>query len=71
MLIYLQLMESDEDKQRFTALYEAHHARVEQIALHILQDPHDAEDAVQNTFSRLSGILKKQGSAFGQQILVF
>ena len=53
MLIYLQLMESDEDKQRFTALYEAHHARVEQIALHILQDPHDAEDAVQNTFFQI------------------
>ena len=53
MLIYLQLMESDEDKQRFTALYEAHHARVEQIALHILHDPHDAEDAVQNTFFQI------------------
>ena len=53
MLIYLQLIETDEDKQRFVALYEAYHVCAEQVALHMLKEPHDAEDAVQNTFLQI------------------
>lgn len=41
---------SEEDKRRFTELYEENHVRAEQTALRILRDPHDAEDAVQNAF---------------------
>lgn len=51
MISYLlTILESDEDKSKFIELYEEHHVRVEQTALRILKDPHDAEDAVQNTF---------------------
>lgn len=51
MISYLlAMLESDEDKLLFIELYEEHHVRVEQTALRILKDPHDAEDAVQNTF---------------------
>lgn len=51
MLSYLlAALESEEDKRRFTELYEENHVRVEQTALRILKDPHDAEDAVQNAF---------------------
>ena len=51
MISYLlAILESDEDKLLFIELYEEHHVRVEQTALRILKDPHDAEDAVQNTF---------------------
>lgn len=51
MISYLlAILESDEDKLRLIELYEEHHVRVEQTALRILKDPHDAEDAVQNTF---------------------
>lgn len=51
MLSYLlAALESEEDKRRFTELYEENHMRVEQTALRILRDPHDAEDAVQNAF---------------------
>lgn len=53
MLSYLlAALESEEDKRRFTELYEENHVRAEQTALRILRDPHDAEDAVQNTFCR-------------------
>lgn len=51
MLSYLlAALESEEDKRRFTKLYEENHVRAEQTALRILRDPHDAEDAVQNAF---------------------
>lgn len=51
MLSYLlAALESEEDKRRFTELYEENHVRAEQTALRILKDPHDAEDAVQNAF---------------------
>ena len=46
----LAALESEEDKRRFTKLYEENHVRAEQTALRILRDPHDAEDAVQNAF---------------------
>lgn len=51
MLSYLlAALESEEDKRRFTELYEGNHVRAEQTALRILKNPHDAEDAVQNAF---------------------
>ena len=54
MLSYLlAALESEEDKRRFTELYEENHVRAEQTALRILRDPHDAEDAVQNLFLKL------------------
>lgn len=50
LAFFLAVLESDEDRRRFAALYEAHHARAEQTALRILRNQDDAEDAVQNTF---------------------
>ena len=42
MLSYLlAALESEEDKRRFTELYEENHVRAEQTALRILRDPHD------------------------------
>lgn len=49
MLIYLQMLESDDDRARFVQLYDAHHKMIERTALQILHNQHDAEDAVQNT----------------------
>ena len=46
----LAALESDEDRALFTEIYEQNHDRMEQTALRILKDPHDAEDAVQNAF---------------------
>lgn len=55
MISYLlAILESDEDKLRLIELYEEHHVRVEQTALRILKDPHDAEDAP-NTYRNQNG----------------
>ena len=44
----LAALESDEDRALFTEIYEQNHDRMEQTALRILKDSHDAEDAVNN-----------------------
>lgn len=51
MLVFLlSVLESEEDRTQFTILYEQHHTKMEQVALHILGKQQDAEDAVQNAF---------------------
>ena len=49
----LAALESADDRERFVQIYEASHNRVEQTAMRILKDQHDAEDAVQNTFMQV------------------
>lgn len=54
MLIYLcALIEDDADKQRFTTLYHRHHVTMEKVAVQILGNVTDAEDAVQNAFLQI------------------
>ena len=50
LAFFLAVLESNEERQQFVAIYEQYHERMEQVALHILEDQHDAEDAVQNAF---------------------
>lgn len=51
MLIYLlALVEGEEERQRFTAIYHEYHIRMEEVALRILLEQKDAEDAVQNAW---------------------
>jgi len=50
LTFFLAILESEEDRKRFTVLYEENHVRMERVALYILQNKHDAEDAVQNAF---------------------
>ena len=52
MLSYLlAALESEEDKRRFTELYEENHVRAEQTALRILRYPPDASIKQQNEFN--------------------
>lgn len=51
--LFLALLESPEDKQRFTEIYEQYHEMAERVAIGILKNQHDAEDAVQNAFVQL------------------
>ena len=44
----LATIENDVDRAQFAEIYEQYHERMEQAALRILKDTHDAEDAVQN-----------------------
>lgn len=53
LAFFLSALESPEDRHLFTALYEQHRDSMERIALNILRDPHDAEDAVQNAFLQI------------------
>ena len=53
MLIYLTMIEAEEDRHRFLSLYRRYKKLMLYIAHDILHDPHDAEDAVQAVFCRL------------------
>lgn len=47
---FFSILESDADRQVFAALYVQYHTKLESIAIRILKNQSDAEDAVQNTF---------------------
>lgn len=53
LAFFLSVLESPEDRRLFTALYEQHRDSMERIALNMLRDAHDAEDAVQNAFLQI------------------
>ena len=63
MLIYLQMLESDEDKLKFEQLYTHYKGLMFRVAYDILQNKQDAEDAVHlsflsviENFQKISGI---------------
>ena len=62
LAILLAALESEADKQKFTDIYEQYHPQMEQTALRILKNQHDAEDAVQETFLRLLRSAPELGS---------
>lgn len=53
LTVLLTLLENEDDRQKFIWLYETNHSKMERIALHILQNQRDAEDAVQNAFIQI------------------
>ena len=53
MFQYLYLLESDREKEFLASIYEAHRKEMYYIAYHILHNPSDAEDIVQETFLTL------------------
>ena len=53
LLMFLSLLGSDEDRKKFTELYEEYHELIESVAIKILRDQHAAEDAVQNTYKQI------------------
>ena len=53
MLIYLQALDSAEDRTRFEALYTAYRGLMFHVARRILNNDQDAEDAVHNAFLRI------------------
>ena len=55
MLIYLQAIDSQEDRARFETLYTAYRGLMFHIANRILQNTQDAEDAVHQAFLSLAG----------------
>ena len=59
LVILLSAIETDEDRALFVDLYEKYHDRMEQAALRIVKNSHDAEDAVQNAYLQIIRNLDK------------
>jgi RNA polymerase sigma-70 factor (ECF subfamily) len=47
------MLETEQDQRRFTRLFEAHEKKIYAVALHILGNPTQAEDAAQQTWLKL------------------
>lgn len=59
MLIYSQMIESQEDKHKLEIIYERYRDELFAVANDILHNQHDAEDAAHHGFMRLEeNILK-------------
>ena len=50
MLIYLQAIESEEERSKFEQLYFQYRGLMYHVAMRILNNPHSAEDAVHQAF---------------------
>lgn len=59
MLIYLQMIETPEDKTKFETLYSEYKEWMGTIAFSILHNKQDAEDAVHNAFVKIAENIKK------------
>ena len=53
LVMFLSMLEAEEDQRRFTKLFEAHEKKVYAVALHILGNREWAEDAAQQTWLKL------------------
>lgn len=53
LVMYLAMLETEEDQRRFTRLFEAHEKKIYALALHILGNRDRAEDAAQQTWLKL------------------
>lgn len=58
MLVYLQMVETQEDKDKFEVLYKQYRGYMYHIAFKILLNDQDAEDAVHNAFVTIAENLK-------------
>ena len=61
MLIYLQMLDTPEEKSKFESLYYTYRRTMLHIAIQILKDHQLAEDAVQEAFIRLAKNFSKIG----------
>ena len=58
MLIYLQMIETDEDKSKFEAIYEEYRGLMYHVAFERMQHEQDAEDAVHHAFMKIAENIK-------------
>lgn len=59
MLIYLQMIETNEDKSKFEQIYEAYRGLMFHVAFKILSQKEDAEDAVHHAFVKIAENITK------------
>jgi len=53
LVMFLAMLETEEDQRRFTQLFEAHEKKIYAVVLRILGDRTQAEDAAQQTWLKL------------------
>lgn len=58
MLVYLQMIETPEEKEQFEVLYMEYRGLMYHIAYDILHNDQDAEDAVHNAFVKIAEHIK-------------
>lgn len=63
MLIYLQLIETEEDRSKFETLYQEYRALMYNTAYRMLEHEQDAEDAVHHAFLKIAENITKVGEA--------
>lgn len=61
LALYLSLLETEEEKSKFTQLYEKYGRLMKYVAYQKLDDDYLAEDAVHNAFLKLTRYLKSIG----------
>lgn len=59
MILYLEAIETDEDKKKFEQLYTQYKSQMYFVALKILENEYDAEDAVHQAFTSIIEHLDK------------
>ena len=67
MLIYLQMIDSDEDRSKFVFLYKKYKGLMFFVAHEILQNKNDAEDVVHHAFLTILKNLSKASKIVCQQ----
>lgn len=67
LTMYLAMLGSETDRERFALLYEAHERRVYAVALKILGNTTQAEDAAQQTWLRVLHNWNKVNSWSGRR----
>ena len=63
MLVYLQMIETEEDRSKFTEVYIAYRGLMYHVAYEILQNVEDAEDAVHQAFVKIAENINKIDAA--------
>ena len=61
MLSFIMRFERDPDRDRFAALYQMNHTRMERLARQLLGDQNRAEDAVHDAFVRIAEHIDQVG----------
>lgn len=67
MFIYLQMIETEEDRSKFETLYLEYKGLMYNTAYEMLQHEQDAEDAVHHTFLKIAENITKVGEAVGPE----
>lgn len=67
MLIYLSLVDTPEEKNKFEQLYNAYKYTMQYTAFNILKDSHLSEDAVHEAFIRIAKNFQKIGDVASPQ----